>query len=133
MWRRSCDGMAWQPHEYWRARHAARRAPFHAASRAGAGAACVTLVGVAGLVAITSNYVLFQAENNAAAMTDLVGDQRGVISGLLNQGLIAGESVMGAIFAFSAAALIVVALAIAVSAYRKPVMMQSGLIVARKA
>jgi MFS family permease len=85
--------------------------------------------GVAGYVVplaiLTAGYALFQAANNTAVMADLRPDQRGVVSGMLNLsrnlGLIAGTSVMGAVFAatgmritFAAAAmLIVVALGIA--------------------
>ena len=57
---------------------------------------------------ITAGYALFQAANNTAVMTNVRGDQRGVISGMLNLsrnlGLITGASVMGAVFAFGAAA-----------------------------
>ena len=48
-------------------------------------------------------YALFQTANNAAVMRELVADQRGVVSGMLNLsrnlGLITGASVMGAVFA----------------------------------
>ena len=102
---------------------------------------------IAPLVVITAGYALFQAANNTAVMTNIRPDQRGVISGMLNLsrnlGLITGASVMGAVFALGsattdittarpeavatgmritfavAAALIVVALAIAVGAYRR--------------
>jgi len=101
---------------------------------------------LAPLVVVTSSYALFQTANNTAVMSDVSADQRGVVSGLLNLsrnlGLITGASVMGAVFAFAsatsdvmqahpeavafgmrvtfavAAALIVIALAIAASAYR---------------
>ena len=107
-----------------------------------AGIACY----IAPLVVITSSYALFQTANNTAVMSDVSAGQRGVISGLLNLsrnlGLVTGASVMGAVFAFAsaatdithaqagpvaigmrvtyavAAALIVIALAIAASAYR---------------
>jgi MFS family permease len=63
---------------------------------------------IAPLVVITAAYALFQAANNTAVMTNVRGDQRGVISGMLNLsrnlGLITGASVMGAVFAFGAAA-----------------------------
>ena len=63
---------------------------------------------IAPLVVITAGYALFQAANNTAVMTNVRGDQRGVISGMLNLsrnlGLITGASVMGAVFAFGAAA-----------------------------
>jgi EmrB/QacA subfamily drug resistance transporter len=99
------------------------------------------------IVCITASYALFQAANNTAIMTDIRPDQRGVISGLLslsrNLGLITGASAMGAVFAISsatidittahpdavatgmrstfavAAMLIVVAIAIAMNAYRR--------------
>jgi MFS family permease len=101
---------------------------------------------IAPIVVITSGYALFQTANNTAVMTDVRPDQRGVISGLLNLsrnlGFITGASVMGAVFAAAsgaidmkaahpediaggmqitfavAAALIVVALAVALGAYR---------------
>ena len=105
------------------------------------------IVGYVGpIVVITSSYALFQTANNTAVMSDVIADQRGVISGMLNLsrnlGLITGASLMGAVFAFAsattdittahpeavavgmrvtyaaAAVLIVVALAIAVGAYR---------------
>jgi EmrB/QacA subfamily drug resistance transporter len=99
------------------------------------------------IVCITASYALFQAANNTAIMTDIRPDQRGVISGLLslsrNLGLITGASAMGAVFAISsatidittahpdavatgmrstfavAAMLIVVAITIAMNAYRR--------------
>jgi EmrB/QacA subfamily drug resistance transporter len=99
------------------------------------------------IVCITASYALFQAANNTAIMTDIRPDQRGVISGLLslsrNLGLITGASAMGAVFAISsatidittahpdavatgmrstfavAAMLIIVAIAIAMNAYRR--------------
>ena len=102
---------------------------------------------IAPIVVITAGYALFQTANNTAVMTDVRPDQRGVISGMLNLsrnlGLITGASVMGAVFALAsattdittarpeavaagmritfavAAILIVVALAIAVGAYRR--------------
>jgi MFS family permease len=99
------------------------------------------------IICITASYALFQAANNTAIMTDIHPDQRGVISGLLslsrNLGLITGASAMGAVFAISsatidittahsdavatgmrstfavAAMLIVVAISIAMNAYRR--------------
>ena len=64
-------------------------------------------LGIAGYVIpialITASYALFQAANNTAVMAQVLPDQRGVISGLLNLsrnlGLITGASVMGAVFA----------------------------------
>ena len=104
---------------------------------------------IAPIVCITASYALFQAANNTAVMTDIRPDQRGVISGMLslsrNLGLITGASVMGAVFALGsattnimtarpeavaagmritfavAAILIVVALAIAIGAYRRTI------------
>lgn len=66
------------------------------------------MIGVTGyilaIIALTPGYQLFQAANNTAALADVLKDQRGTVSGLLslsrNIGLIAGASVMGAIFAF---------------------------------
>jgi MFS family permease len=99
------------------------------------------------IVVMTAGYALFQAANSTAVMTDVRPDRRGVISAMLNLsrnlGLITGASVMGAVFALASAAidittahpeavaagmritfavaamLIVVALAIAVGAYRR--------------
>ncbi|PMQ06518.1 hypothetical protein JaAD80_28250 [Janthinobacterium sp. AD80] len=84
----------------------------------GAAAACLALsllpasLGIPGYVApimlLTASYALFQAANNTAVMGDIVPDQRGLISGMLNLsrnlGLVTGASVMGAIFAFFASA-----------------------------
>ncbi len=66
------------------------------------------VIGVAGyvlsIVVLTSGYQLFQAANNTAALADISKDRRGTVSGLLglsrNIGLIAGASIMGAVFAF---------------------------------
>ena len=62
---------------------------------------------IAPIVVITAAYALFQTANNTAVMTDVTGDQRGVISGMLNLsrnlGLITGASVMGAVFSFASA------------------------------
>jgi EmrB/QacA subfamily drug resistance transporter len=99
------------------------------------------------IVCVTASYALFQAANNTAIMTDIRPDRRGVISGLLslsrNLGLITGASAMGAVFAISsatinittaspdavatgmrstfavAAMLMIVAIAIAIGAYRR--------------
>lgn len=65
------------------------------------------VIGVAGyalsIIVLTPGYQLFQAANNTATLTDVPKDLRGTVSGLLslsrNIGLIAGASVMGAIFA----------------------------------
>lgn len=79
---------------------------------------CLTLAllpltfGIAGYIApmvvITLGYAVFQTANNTAVMADVVPDQRGVISGLLNLsrnlGLITGASAMGAVFALASAA-----------------------------
>ena len=82
----------------------------------GAAGACLALallpasLGIPGYVApimlLTASYALFQAANNTAVMGDIVPDQRGVISGMLNLsrnlGLVTGASVMGAVFAAGA-------------------------------
>lgn len=61
---------------------------------------------IAAIVVLTPGYQLFQAANNAAVMTGIAADERGVISGLLNLsrnlGLITGASLMGAIFTAAA-------------------------------
>ena len=60
------------------------------------------------MVLVTVGYALFQTANNTAVMADVRADQRGVVSGLLNLsrnlGLVTGASVMGAVFAYAAAA-----------------------------
>ncbi|MES3020375.1 MAG: MFS transporter [Pseudomonadota bacterium] len=60
------------------------------------------------IVVVTVGYSLFQTANNSAVMAGVRPDQRGVISGLLNLsrnlGLITGASLMGAVFAYGAAA-----------------------------
>ena len=64
-------------------------------------------LGIAGYVIpialITASYALFQAANNTAVMAEVLPEERGVVSGLLNLsrnlGLITGASVMGAVFA----------------------------------
>lgn len=66
------------------------------------------MIGVAGyvlsIVVLTPGYQLFQAANNTAALAEVPKDRRGTVSGLLalsrNTGLIAGASVMGAVFAY---------------------------------
>ena len=61
------------------------------------------------IAVITAGYGLFQTANNTAVMTDILPDQRGVISGMLNLsrnlGLITGASLMGAVFALGSAAI----------------------------
>jgi EmrB/QacA subfamily drug resistance transporter len=61
---------------------------------------------MAPIVVLTLGYALFQTANNTAVMKDVLSDQRGVISGMLNLsrnlGLITGASVMGAVFMFAA-------------------------------
>lgn len=56
------------------------------------------------IAVLTPGYQLFQAANNTAALADVPKDRRGTVSGVLNLsrniGLIAGASLMGAIFAF---------------------------------
>lgn len=63
---------------------------------------------VAPLVLITAGYALFQAAINTAVMTSIRPDERGAVSGMLhlsrNLGLIAGASVMSAVFAFGVGA-----------------------------
>jgi MFS family permease len=69
-----------------------------------------SVLGLAGYVAaiavLTPGYQLFQAANNTAVMTDVLPQERGVISGMLilsrNVGLVTGASVMGAVFALAA-------------------------------
>lgn len=64
--------------------------------------------GVAGYVVaiamLTPGYQLFQAANNTQVLADVERHARGTVSGLLslsrNAGLIAGASLMGAVFAF---------------------------------
>jgi EmrB/QacA subfamily drug resistance transporter len=62
---------------------------------------------IAPIVVITAGYALFQTANNTAVMTDILADQRGVMSGMLNLsrhlGLITGASAMGAVFALASA------------------------------
>jgi MFS family permease len=57
---------------------------------------------IASVILLTPGYQLFQAANNTAALADVPTDQRGTASGVLtlsrNIGLIAGASIMGAIF-----------------------------------
>ena len=60
---------------------------------------------LAAIVVVTAHYALFQTANNTSVMTTVRADERGVVSGMLglsrNVGLIAGASVMGALFAFA--------------------------------
>lgn len=66
------------------------------------------LAGIGGYLAaiaiLTPGYQLFQAANNTAVMADVGEDRRGAVSGMLgfsrNLGLIAGASLMGAIFSY---------------------------------
>jgi len=85
---------------------------------------------IAPVVLITAGYALFQTSNNTAVMADVLPNRRGVVSGLLNLsrnvGLVAGASVMGAVFVAAgmratfvvAGILIVSALAIAAGSPR---------------
>ncbi|MCJ7995880.1 MFS transporter [Rhizobium cremeum] len=65
------------------------------------------MTGVAGyllsIAVLTPGYQLFQSANNTAALADVPKDRRGTVSGTLNLsrniGLIAGASLMGAVFA----------------------------------
>ncbi|PSL45429.1 EmrB/QacA subfamily drug resistance transporter [Chitinophaga niastensis] len=67
------------------------------------------MLGIAGYIAaiavLTPGYQLFQAANNTSVMMDVLPNQRGVISGILNLsrnlGLITGASVMGAVFSLA--------------------------------
>ncbi len=58
------------------------------------------------IIVVTVGYGLFQTANNTAVMHDILPEQRGVVSGMLNLsrnlGLITGASVMGAVFIFAA-------------------------------
>ena len=62
---------------------------------------------IGAVVVMTVSYALFQTANNTAVMAEVLPDQRGVISGMLNLsrnlGLITGASVMGAVFALASA------------------------------
>lgn len=68
------------------------------------------VAGIAGYVlaiaVLTPGYQLFQAANNTAVLAEVAADRRGMVSGLLglsrNLGLIAGASVLGAVFAWGA-------------------------------
>lgn len=82
----------------------------------GAGSLLLALMpadfGIAGYVAplalMTASYALFQTANNTSVMKDVAGENRGVVSGLLNLsrnlGLVTGASVMGAVFALASGA-----------------------------
>jgi hypothetical protein len=58
------------------------------------------------ITVLTMGYAIFQAANNTAVMTTARADERGVVAGVLslsrNVGLIAGASLMGAVFALGA-------------------------------
>lgn len=58
---------------------------------------------LAAIVVVTAHYALFQAANNTSVMLGAPADRRGVVSGMLGLarylGLIAGASVMAAVFA----------------------------------
>src|SRR3546814_11420904 len=60
---------------------------------------------IAPIVLLTVGYALFQTANNTAVMTGVPGDQRGVVSGMLNLSRnlrpIPGASPMGAVFALA--------------------------------
>ena len=95
-------------------RHGAHRTMI--AGLVGVAGGCVGLAalpvsaGIAGyvlpIVIITAGYSLFQTSNNAAVMTNVAVESRGVVSGLLNLsrnlGLVTGAAVMGAVFASGA-------------------------------
>lgn len=61
---------------------------------------------LASIVVLTPGYQLFQAANNTVALSDAPAESRGTVAGALNLsrniGLIAGASVMGAVFAAGA-------------------------------
>ncbi len=67
-------------------------------------------IGIPGYVlaigVLTPGYQLFQSANNTITLADVGADRRGTVSGLLtlsrNLGLIAGASVMGAVFSLGA-------------------------------
>lgn len=63
---------------------------------------------VAPMVVTTLGYAVFQTANNTTVMADVLPDQRGVVSGLLNLsrnlGLITGACAMGAVFALASKA-----------------------------
>jgi MFS family permease len=63
---------------------------------------------LAPLAILTIGYALFQAANNTALLDAAGADQRGVVASMLNLarnlGLVSGASLMGAVFAFGAAA-----------------------------
>jgi EmrB/QacA subfamily drug resistance transporter len=68
---------------------------------------------IAPLVVMTAGYALFQVANNTSVMGNIRPEQRGVIAGMLNLsrnlGLITGASVMGAVFAFGAGEVSIIA------------------------
>lgn len=104
------------------------------------------------IVVVTIGYALFQTANNTAVMANVAAPQRGLTSGMLNLsrnlGLISGASLMGAVFALAtgaigseraeavasgarvtfalAALLIMLALGIAVLAYRRSLPQSAG-------
>ena len=59
---------------------------------------------VVSIVVLTPGYQLFQSANNTDTLADVAKDSRGTAAGLLslarNVGLMAGASIMGAVFAF---------------------------------
>jgi MFS family permease len=63
---------------------------------------------LAPIALLTVGYALFQAGNNTAVLRNATSDERGVVAGVLslsrNLGLIAGSSLMGAVFALSTGA-----------------------------
>ena len=63
-----------------------------------------TLGYVAAVVLLTPGYQLFQAANNTQVLAEVPPERRGAVSGLLslsrNLGLVAGASLLGAVFAF---------------------------------
>ena len=97
-------------------RFGARRLTFAGLAGIGAGTAALALLParlgspgyIVPIVVATVGYALFQTTNNTAVMADVLPEQRGVVSGLLNLsrnlGLVTGASVMGAVFALAAGA-----------------------------
>ena len=97
-------------------RFGARPTTFAGLTGMAAGAAVVAVMpasyGVAGylapIVVVTGSYALFQTANNTGMMTNILPEQRGVVSGMMslsrNLGLITGASVIGAVFAFASGA-----------------------------
>lgn len=94
-------------------RFGARRLTIAGLAGIGTGTAALALLparlGIPGyivpIVIATVGYALFQTSNNAAVMGEVMPEQRGVVSGLLNLsrnlGLLTGASALGAVFALA--------------------------------